>query len=381
MLKVLLVDDEPFILQGLKILIDWEEQGFEVIATASNGEDAYEYLKNNETDLVICDIQMPKMTGLELISRVKENNISNAHFVILSGYADFSYAQKAISYNVSDYILKPVDAQNLIKVLEKVKKNNVDKTKKQKAEWSLDNTIFSDNYINWLDTDTLNQNKTILFKKELDTLISDINTDDHMRIKKSVNDLFNAFKINDINSKSFNLNINYIIFCLLQLASEQNAEIDQKSAMQFISDSCFEKGIKQGSSAYIYKFACEYADYLMQLHRQVPTNILHSIAQEINDNYASNITLKGLSEKYCLNSAYLGQLFKKQFNCYFKDYLNNIRITKAEELLAKTDKKVYEIAGEVGYHDLDYFVDVFIKAKGCTPARYRKQKLEGQSQN
>jgi len=65
LLKVLLVDDEPFILQGLKILIDWEQEGFEVVKTAANGEEALEYLRGEQVDLIIADIKMPVVTGLE----------------------------------------------------------------------------------------------------------------------------------------------------------------------------------------------------------------------------------------------------------------------------------------------------------------------------
>lgn len=63
LLKVLLVDDEPFILQGLKILIDWEQEGFEVVKTAANGEEALEYLRGEQVDLIIADIKMPVVTG------------------------------------------------------------------------------------------------------------------------------------------------------------------------------------------------------------------------------------------------------------------------------------------------------------------------------
>ena len=67
MLKVLLVDDEPFIVQGLSALIDWEKEGFEIAATAENGLEALEYLKKEKVDLIIADIRMPGMTGLELL--------------------------------------------------------------------------------------------------------------------------------------------------------------------------------------------------------------------------------------------------------------------------------------------------------------------------
>ena len=64
MLKVLLVDDEPFIIQGLKVLIDWEQEGYMIAGTASNGKEAYDFLKKESVDLIIADIQMPVMTGL-----------------------------------------------------------------------------------------------------------------------------------------------------------------------------------------------------------------------------------------------------------------------------------------------------------------------------
>ena len=96
MLRVLLVDDEPFIIQGLKILIDWEQEGFEIAGTAANGQEAYEFLQKEKVDLIIADIKMPVMTGLELQEVIRKENLSNAYFVILSGYADFEYARRAL---------------------------------------------------------------------------------------------------------------------------------------------------------------------------------------------------------------------------------------------------------------------------------------------
>ena len=71
MLKVILVDDEPFITQGLKVLINWEKEGFEIVKIANDGEEAYEYLKENDVDLIISDIKMPGMTGIELLEKVR----------------------------------------------------------------------------------------------------------------------------------------------------------------------------------------------------------------------------------------------------------------------------------------------------------------------
>ena len=73
MLKVLLVDDEPFIVQGLTVLLDWEQEGYEIAATAQNGKEALAYLKEHQVDLIIADIRMPEMTGLELLETIRRD--------------------------------------------------------------------------------------------------------------------------------------------------------------------------------------------------------------------------------------------------------------------------------------------------------------------
>ncbi len=126
----MLVDDEPFILQGLKILIDWEKEGYEIVAALSNGKEALDYLKENEVDLIISDIQMPVMTGLELLETIQKEGLSKARFAILTGFDDFSYAQRAIKNNSMDYILKPVQKKDILALLRNV--SNLEKVNKEK---------------------------------------------------------------------------------------------------------------------------------------------------------------------------------------------------------------------------------------------------------
>ncbi len=106
MIKVMIVDDEPFIRQGIRILINWEQYGFEICGEASNGYEAITLLENEEYDLIITDIRMPQMDGLELIAYTYKNISKEIRFILLSGFYDFEYAKKAIKYEVADYILK-----------------------------------------------------------------------------------------------------------------------------------------------------------------------------------------------------------------------------------------------------------------------------------
>lgn len=120
MYKVLIVDDEPMIREGLRTIVDWESEGFEIVDTASNGKEGLEKFGQIQPDLTIVDIRMPGMTGLDLIERVRKENAS-AHFLILSGYAEFDYAKRAIVSGVSGYLLKPVDEDELLDELRRVR--------------------------------------------------------------------------------------------------------------------------------------------------------------------------------------------------------------------------------------------------------------------
>ncbi|WNS46054.1 response regulator [Paenibacillus sp. MMS20-IR301] len=108
MYKVVLADDETIALEGLLSLTDWEELGFEICGACENGEAALAVIAQSKPDLVITDIRMPGIDGLELIRRVRGLEIEQPIFIVLSGYGEFEYARTAIRYGVKHYLLKPV---------------------------------------------------------------------------------------------------------------------------------------------------------------------------------------------------------------------------------------------------------------------------------
>ncbi len=127
MIQVLIVDDEPKLREGLRHLIPWGELGYHVIATAANGYDALDKYRLHRPELLIVDIRMPEMDGLELIERLRGQG-EECRVLILSGYADFEYAQKAISHRIDGYLLKPVHEEELISHLKQLQ---VDIAKRQ----------------------------------------------------------------------------------------------------------------------------------------------------------------------------------------------------------------------------------------------------------
>lgn len=524
MLKVLLVDDEPFILQGMEKLIDWESEGFEISGAVSNGEEAVEFFQNNKVDLIMADINMPVMDGLELLKQVRSSKTGEkVYFVILSGYADFGYAQKAIKYSCTDYILKPVEKDKLLQVLRKIQEIScveMEKSQRNKAlegsyldrkliaviqgkyeendlEYIKEHMRLSEKIryveilvegIDWLESgdeeksagqkrlysacrEYLQENWThcimdvsrhekiydigfifcgymcenseektylcdfqkfltnvldlpivmicgkevrrindiaksystarmlrsfqgfrekkqiyfyedevqihsdgiVLCKNSLDIFLQAIEQNDHVLIMKSADNFFEEMRQRGMSEDIMKLNINYLLFQLIHLASELDDTVNQEEVLRTISEGTFESGVLRGSKLHLYRVACEYGDYLMQMRKNASRGILSKIEKEIRERYAENLTLKEFSAKYYLNSAYLGQLFRKKYGQSFKDYLNHYRIEQAAKMLLRTDDKIYQIAEKVGYHDLDYFVNRFIAIKGCTPAKYRKQ--------
>ena len=525
MLKLMFVDDEPYILQGLQILIDYKKEGFEVVAVMSNGKEALDYLKENKVDLIISDIQMPVMTGLELLENIRKDNISDARFAILTGYDKFSYAQTAIKFNSIDYIVKPVKEEDMIALLRKVSNlnkesiQNVENLEKMEDAYLARNVIsilkgkFDPNNVEYVeshmqlvgairyvdievlfdkkeneedDSDMrliqrqlhnacrevlrenvnhfifdvsydensydvgfifcenmatrkdmtemeffsemleriehivlktvrmtcgkkvndisslaksyssccmlnsikgfrsekkvyiyedevqVNSEGVILCKKSIDECIKAIELNDKDEITMAVEKLYDEMQSNGGYSNIINLNINYLLFQLIHLASEHDDNVNQEEIVQYISENSIESTLQRGSCQHMKRFAFEYADYLSGLRKNKSRGVLSFIEEDIREHYAENISLKTLSDKYYMNSSYLGQLFRKKYDQSFKDYLTNYRINEAAKQLIDTDKKINQIAEDVGYKDSDYFIRKFIELKGCTPSKYRK---------
>ncbi|WP_026529165.1 response regulator transcription factor [Butyrivibrio sp. VCD2006] len=119
-LKVLLADDEQTIREGFKHLFDWEKHGCSIIGEASDGQEALEKIETLHPDIVIIDISMPVLTGLEVIAKIKKQGLKTA-FVIVSGYDDFSYCQEALRLRVEAYLLKPVNFDELSDLVDRLK--------------------------------------------------------------------------------------------------------------------------------------------------------------------------------------------------------------------------------------------------------------------
>lgn len=144
MLTVLIVDDEKLERNGIKFLLKREEEEFHILE-AVNGKDAVGALASNHVDILLSDVKMPYMNGLELSGYVKEH-YPDIEIVIFSGYNEFSYAREALRYGVVDYVLKPVDPEEfhstMARVTENIREHRAEKEKQDRQEDYLKNISF-----------------------------------------------------------------------------------------------------------------------------------------------------------------------------------------------------------------------------------------------
>ncbi len=133
MKKVMIVEDEELILQGLRNILDWEALGLDVVHMAHDGTEALEMWEKEPVHIVVTDISMPEMDGLTLLRKIREKE-EQVRFIILTGYDEFDYAREAIRLGVENYILKPINEEELERQLrETVQK--LEETDKKKLQY------------------------------------------------------------------------------------------------------------------------------------------------------------------------------------------------------------------------------------------------------
>ena len=354
MYKVMIIDDEPNIRNGLSYIIDWEKYDFTVSSLAKNGKDALEKIKLNYPDLIITDIKMPGLDGLGLIKYFRHSlQDKNMPFIILSGYDDFDYAKEAIKFNVSSYLLKPINKEELINILQVLKRG-----------FSREN-IFEFFYNRRVEEFSEKFSEI----KQFDFLIDAIQSNQKLLIDKVIKDIFVNFDKVNLHPRIIKIYLDNFLMKLSKIISDNGGTIDKiiKNYKLFESDIANLNLIQLKTS--LVKFSKECGLYIDELKQS--SGVINKVKQYINENYSENIKLKEIAKLYYINSAYLGQLFNKEIGLNFSHYLNNIRIENAKKLLKRTDLHIYQIADKVGYKNSDYFIIKFKESENCTPMEYK----------
>ncbi len=264
MYKVVIVDDEPIIVEGLQKIINWERLGCEIAGTAENGNEGLDLVMRIRPDIIMTDIAMPGMNGLSMIAALR-SEFPNTAVCILTGYRDFDYAQRAISLGVSGFLLKPSNPKQI--------------------------------------------------EETIENIISRMQP-------------------------------------VLRTDSQGNADNSGETASHDgDGEGLTEKG--EGASSFVVKNAVSY----MERH------------------YAEHLSLSDVADHVYVSQWHLSKLLNKYQEKGFSEILNEIRITRAKELLKDPGLRIGDIAERVGFSDIAHFSRAFKKFEGISANEYRNTRL------
>jgi two-component system, response regulator YesN len=375
MFRVLVVDDEPSVLEGLKIMIPWRELGFELCGEAYNGQDALLKLEKLRPHLIITDIRMPFKSGLELICEARKLDI-DTEFIILSGYADFTYVQEAMRYQAYNYLLKPLDKDEIISVLCSIK-NKLDT--KFLADYGFSqadiNTFKMSNSLSARDTnnDATNEEsggvwwKSIRdnFDEELTTALRLMNYQDAIKL---IDDLFVFFKSKNIGLTDACAMINNCVYHILRIAYEWKIKLNTILPSENSIGWDFIK-----LKSYITDILSQTINLMLEYRRKNSRSYLYEVKTYIEKNYEKELSVSFLADMVFLETGYLGDAFSKQFGCSINEYQHRLRIEKSIQLIEMTDMKLSDISAAVGYNNYNNFFSHFGRITHIKPTQYGRK--------
>lgn len=503
MFKVFIVDDEPFIIEGLYDILDWAKLGMEIVGHAENGALALEAIKVTPADILITDISMPVMNGLDLIRQVRIHH-PELKVIVLSGYNEFDYLKEGMALGIENYLLKPINLEEFQATLRTVaQKLNATRSELALNEQSI--RILKDNVMyRWLcdqispkefreraDLLGIRLDKPFVqvavlraehsFAEVFDSVANQlIQAPDVIPFRDMYGDIVLVFNMDDMPScreyaeqvsDDLRLLLSSRHKLLVSLGSAEeiedasqsyaNARRAQEYFMVRSADRIlhyedlasrkqetragdwpidwneYEKEIlAKDTKALFHRIERDFAylqhlegitpDMLQEmamewlirfkmllqeithseesepymgslrqiqrtttvtelmemikeaaamtmdlLERDVKSPVVQQVLNHIHESYNEDLSLKVLGSTYNIHPVYLGQLFHKEVNETFTEYINRYRIEKAKELLRTTNRKVHEIARDVGYWETGYFYKQFKKNVGISPTEFK----------
>ncbi|MCR2802696.1 response regulator transcription factor [Paenibacillus soyae] len=342
MYRILVVEDEPMIRKGLEKLIHLACKGKAEIESAANGEEALSRIKALRPDFVFTDVRMPRMDGLELCRRIRELQY-DIDIVVVSGYSDFEYAQKCVSYGVKEYILKPVTRTGIAEAVQKLIDGAQARRKasfisfEEQAEWA----------------------------EQLEDALWHLNASERDRTLAHLKDYcvkhsFHAVQLGQLLQELIQRIVKLLNRRDVYTFPEQGAtvSVDERSPEEVFE--WFEQQLE------------EIARQIRTKRRGHVKDPVEEVKAYIEQNLSKELSLEEVAERLGLNPSYFSQLFKQMTDETFVQYRIKRRMERAKKLLALPHYKITDISHEVGYSDHPYFTKTFKKVTGLTPSEYRE---------
>lgn len=414
MFKVIIADDEKIVRIAMQNIIPWEKYGFKIIGLSKNGKEVLEVLEEKGGDLIITDLKMGNMNGIELISYLKKINFKG-EIIVLSNYGDYELVRKAMKEGAYDYLLKititPTELIDLLKSInnilnKRIQHSVITESEKVKNDYNKSlnsNVTLRKLLINDITLDTYKRDYTfneyrfakdnnrflyIYIDKYRELYSEKIKDKDNLSLSiiNIINECLSNINHNTIqinnhkyivlgefdNDKSMKLAVNiqktinlYMNFKVSILISKEFYNIEE---LKVKFDECEEIRKKNLINKEFIVVRADNYKNVKEYKREI-----NKIIDYVNNNIDKRITLVMVSKFVNMNESYLSRLFKNETGKNLMYFINEVKMEKAKELLKEQELLVKDVANKVGIQDQFYFNRVFKKFYGMSPTLYKKE--------
>ena len=400
MLKILIVDDEQVVRVYLQSIVNWEQYDCQVVTTCENGMEALEVMAQQPIDLILTDLEMPKMNGLQLIEEIRSRGYQTK-VIVLSDHSDYDLSREAMKLGALDYYVKTnVKEADIISMIELVSEQ-VKKQLLQKDALEEEKRLKIDNF-------KIGRKTFLTTVLTGDDYYNELQLSQYVKMYHLFEPRLSLYQLRfqqPIELRQF-LYVDAIIAAEFQKYDHDVVHLTQEKILvalyertiveeQVLMDHWLRivKNIKnylraelQASKRLLIDSTDKLTSCTKLFQNDVPGDVSPVIADEelshyrpeiqsilnyIHEHYDERITLQDLSAFACLNEAYLSRLFKMETKKTINSYINELRIYKAKELLKSPNIMVKEVAQLVGIKDQLYFNRVFKKFCGENPTDYQ----------
>ena len=416
MYKLLIVDDEPLMQMGITSMIEMNYMDIQICGSASNGREALEKIRELSPEIVICDIKMPIMDGLELAEKCREIYGRLPVFIMLTAYEEFELAKKAILCQVIDYLVKiELTPEILSEALLKASKQVQEHTRKSGTPAI---NTYSDKFFMRLLNNLLPQEAIDRHARELSINLNYpcfAAASGHIHVNSGAGGLLDGSQYLNLHSSS----INMLREILKKYVSCYLVSLDTRHfAVIFIPEkeegfySSIRDGLEDAVSLLKSYFSIRitlgvgtaarlpsdihisfqeakraeevsdeenpfvfYRDVIEQNRISEKGKLISQVQDYINRHLTERLSLNTVADLFFLSPGYLSTTFKKHCGMSFTEYINCQKVNLAKDLLLKQEMKIYEIAAFLGFENTYYFSKVFKKVSGMSPSEFVADKL------
>lgn len=372
MFKILLIDDDPNILDGIQTIIRNHFPDTFHIFKAYDGRQALELLTENYCHMIVSDIKMPQLDGIALLELIHQEEIPST-VIMLSGYDDYMYIRSALKLGAYDYLLKPVNIQNFVDMVTDI----LPELKDSDAVLSPANLSAmpgkdrQERYfdLNCGEEESLNPEQ---LKKELEKLQLLVLELDAEAVCGQVNYIFRRISEKQITKEQLKKAFADFTYALMQ----KNSSLIKIIAQYKLTENDLSAQIKsQPHLSQLKERFCQilllYVSQLEILQKNNDEYLVKRAKAYIDSHYSEQLLLADIAAQFRLHPNYFSFLFKKQMNITVRDYILNLRIGRAKEMMKDSSLKLLDIALAVGYQDAAHFNRAFKNVTGESPSRYR----------